>query len=162
MILRLETLQSRLLKLFEQKKFLTNRSKQLVTPVNLTRIFFLTNYLFSELLKLKTAFYESHFRHCAVIQNPNRSEKRNLWVSKSWKNLTEEKKSFLKRIQISDSCRDLTSFSSNISAKCWIVFQVWSILAICLKKNLSNRDRNLKSESFRRRKLLCFKTNERH
>jgi hypothetical protein len=29
-----------LLKLFEQKNFLSNCSKQLVTPVNLTRIFF--------------------------------------------------------------------------------------------------------------------------
>ena len=40
----------------EQKKFLSNCSKQLVTPVNLT----------SELPKLKTAFYESHFPHCVI------------------------------------------------------------------------------------------------
>jgi hypothetical protein len=54
----------------EQKFFLSNCSKQLVTPVNLTRIFFFTNYLISsigsELPKQKTAFYESHFTHCAV------------------------------------------------------------------------------------------------
>ena len=54
----------------EQKKFLSNCSKQLVTPVNLTRKFFLTNYLISrigsELPKLKTAFYESHFPHCVL------------------------------------------------------------------------------------------------
>ena len=54
----------------EQKKILSNCSKQLVTPVNLTRKFFLTNYLISrigsELPKLKTAFYESHFRHCVL------------------------------------------------------------------------------------------------
>ena len=37
LILRLETLHLTLLKLFEQKKFLSNCSKQLVTPVNLTR-----------------------------------------------------------------------------------------------------------------------------
>ena len=40
LFLRLETLQSTLLKLFEQIFFLSNCSKQLVTPVNLTRIFF--------------------------------------------------------------------------------------------------------------------------
>ena len=49
----------------EQKKFLSNCSKQFVTPVNLTRNYFLTNYLISrigsELPKLKAAFYESHF-----------------------------------------------------------------------------------------------------
>ena len=54
----------------EQKNFLSNCSKQLVTPVNLTRNFFLTNYLISsigsELPKLKTAFYESHFPHCDI------------------------------------------------------------------------------------------------
>ena len=63
---RLETLQSTLL----SKIFLSNCSKQLVTPVNLTRNFFLTNYLISrigsELTKLKTAFYESHFPHCVI------------------------------------------------------------------------------------------------
>ena len=37
LILRLETLHLTLLKLFEQKKILSNCSKQLVTPVNLTR-----------------------------------------------------------------------------------------------------------------------------
>ena len=37
LILRLETLHLTLLKLFEQKHFLSNCSKQLVTPVNLTR-----------------------------------------------------------------------------------------------------------------------------
>ena len=55
----------------EQKHFLSNCSKQLVTPVNLTRNFFLTNYLIprsgSELAKLKTAFYESHFPHCVLL-----------------------------------------------------------------------------------------------
>ena len=40
MILRLETLHLTLLKLFEQNFFLSNCSKQLVTPVNLTRKFF--------------------------------------------------------------------------------------------------------------------------
>ena len=72
LILRLETLHLTLLKLFEQKKILSNCSKQLVTPVNLTRKFFLTNYLISrigsELPKLKTAFYESHFRHCEMAE----------------------------------------------------------------------------------------------
>ena len=56
----------------EQKKFLSNCSKQLVTPVNLTRKFFLRNYLISrigsELQKLKTAFYESHFPHCVIAE----------------------------------------------------------------------------------------------
>ena len=55
----------------EQKIFLSNCSKQLVTPVNLTRILCLTNYsismIGSELPKLKTAFYESHFLHCEVL-----------------------------------------------------------------------------------------------
>ena len=37
LLLRLETLHLILLKLFEQKNFLSNCSKQLVTPVNLTR-----------------------------------------------------------------------------------------------------------------------------
>ena len=37
LILILETLHLTLLKLFEQKNFLSNCSKQLVTPVNLTR-----------------------------------------------------------------------------------------------------------------------------
>ena len=50
---------------------MSNCSKQLVTPVNLTRNYFLTNYLISsivsELPKLKTAFNESHFPHCAVL-----------------------------------------------------------------------------------------------
>ena len=68
LFLRLETLQ---LTLLSKKNFLSNCSKQLVTPVNLTRIFFLTNYVISragsELPKLKTAFYESHFPHCVMI-----------------------------------------------------------------------------------------------
>ena len=55
-----------------QKNFLSNCSKQLVTPVKLTRNFFLTNYLISrigsELPKLKTAFYESHFPHCEMCE----------------------------------------------------------------------------------------------
>ena len=40
LILRLEILHLTLLKLFEQKKFLSNCNKQLLTPVNLTRNFF--------------------------------------------------------------------------------------------------------------------------
>ena len=56
----------------EQKKIPSNCRKQLVTPVNLTRNFFLTNYLISrigsELPKLKTAFYESHFPHCVWFE----------------------------------------------------------------------------------------------
>ena len=89
--IRLETLQSTSLKLFEQKKFLSNCSKQLVTPVNLTRIFFLTNYLISrigsELPKLKTAFYESHFPHC-VFQRLMSSL---LWALESLKSFLEWK-----------------------------------------------------------------------
>ena len=78
LFLRLETLQSTLLKLFEQKLFLSNCSKQLITPVNLTRKNFnltclsLTNYLISKigsvLPQLKAAFYRSHFGHCALIE----------------------------------------------------------------------------------------------
>ena len=76
LILRLKTLHLTFLKLFEQK-FLSNCSKQLVTPVNLTRktyqfnLFSLTNYLISRigstLPKLKTAFYRNHFGHCGLF-----------------------------------------------------------------------------------------------
>jgi hypothetical protein len=76
---RLETLQLTLLKLFEQKIFLSNCSKQLVTPVNLTRkknqltCLSLTDYLISRigsaLLKLKTTFYRNHLGHCALVEN---------------------------------------------------------------------------------------------
>ena len=79
LILRLEILQSMMLKLFEQKLFLSNCRKQLVTPhqsfdkkkyFNLTCLS-LTNYSFSRigsaLPKLKTAFYRSHFGHCAIV-----------------------------------------------------------------------------------------------
>ena len=54
-----------------KKIFLSNCSKEFVeTPVNLTRkkinltCLSLTNYLIS--MKLKTAFYRSHFGHCAL------------------------------------------------------------------------------------------------
>ena len=47
-ILRLETLHLTLLKLFEQKNFLSNCSKQLVTPVNLTRKKFHESFNFQD------------------------------------------------------------------------------------------------------------------
>ena len=75
----------------EQKNFLSNCSKKLVTPVNLRRKFFLTNYLISrigsELPKLKTAFYESHFPHCG-LQGPQQTLAfADFYLENSWKHV---------------------------------------------------------------------------
>ena len=58
-----------LLKLFEQKIFLSNCIKQLVTPVNLTRkksqiIQFPGLGAYSQ--SQKTTFYRGHFSHCEL------------------------------------------------------------------------------------------------
>ena len=50
--------------LFEQKKILSNCSKQLVTPVNSRIIQFPGLGARSE--SQKTAFYRGHFSHCAL------------------------------------------------------------------------------------------------
>ena len=71
LISRLETLHLKLLESFDQKNFLSNCSKQLVTPVNLTRKKF--HELCIQFAGLgarsqsqKTAFYRGHFSHCEL------------------------------------------------------------------------------------------------
>ena len=80
LFIRLETLQSMLLKLFEQKIFLSNCRKQLVTPVNLTRkknqfnpsqfdkLFNFQNWERAPKAKNCLLQNRSHFGHSALLQ----------------------------------------------------------------------------------------------